>query len=315
MIEREAQVDKDRPLIAGVIYNRLAANNTLGIDATLLYDDPTPDGTLSSADLAADTPYNTRMNAGLPPTPIASPGEASLEAALHPAHTDYFYYVACPPDGPRRAPVRRHLPGAPRQRAGVPRWVSAGSAARPASPRCSGTGRPQPVARDPQRGVRRARDGLDLCRAAGRARHGACRGRRAPRARPRGGQRHDAAQGSRRRRDGRTDRRRRPVARGQHDRVAGRRARGPQHGCAGVRAVPGARRGVRSRGPHSGALRRRRRRQGVRAGAGARGPDPDRGRPRSPRAPARSPTPSTGIPRSSTWSGSTTRHRSRPISW
>jgi UPF0755 protein len=100
MIEREAKVNKDRALIASVIYNRLAANNTLGIDATLLYDDPTPDGTLSSADLAANTPYNTRVNAGLPPTPIASPGAASLEAAVHPAQTNYFYYVACPPDGP-----------------------------------------------------------------------------------------------------------------------------------------------------------------------------------------------------------------------
>jgi UPF0755 protein len=102
MIEREAQVDRDRALIAGVIYNRLAANNTLGIDATLLYDDPTPDGSLSTADLQTDTPYNTRINAGLPPTPIAAPGEKSLEAALHPAHTDYFYYVACPPDGQGR---------------------------------------------------------------------------------------------------------------------------------------------------------------------------------------------------------------------
>jgi len=99
MIEREAQVDKDRAVIAGVIYNRLAAGMTLGIDATLLYDDPTPDGKLSTADLAADTPYNTRINAGLPPTPIASPGRASLEAALHPAQTDYLYYVLCPPDG------------------------------------------------------------------------------------------------------------------------------------------------------------------------------------------------------------------------
>jgi len=102
MIEREAQVDRDRALIAGVIYNRLAADNTLGIDATLLYDDPTPDGSLSTSDLQTDTPYNTRINAGLPPTPIASPGGKSLEAALHPAHTDYFYYVACPPDGPGR---------------------------------------------------------------------------------------------------------------------------------------------------------------------------------------------------------------------
>jgi UPF0755 protein len=102
MIEREAQVDHDRPLIASVIYNRLAANNTLGIDATLLYDDPTPDGSLSTSDLQTDTPYNTRINAGLPPTPIASPGAKSLGAALHPADTTYFYYVACPPDGPGR---------------------------------------------------------------------------------------------------------------------------------------------------------------------------------------------------------------------
>ena len=99
MIEREAQVDSDRAPIAGVIYNRLDAGQTLGIDATLLYDDPSPDGKLSSADLATDSPYNTRINAGLPPTPIASPGRASLEAALHPEQTDYFYYVLCPPDG------------------------------------------------------------------------------------------------------------------------------------------------------------------------------------------------------------------------
>jgi len=99
MIEREAQLDSERPLIASVIYNRLAANNTLGIDATLLYDDPTPDGSLSTSDLQTDTPYNTRINAGLPPTPIASPGEKSLEAALNPADTNYFYYVLCPPDG------------------------------------------------------------------------------------------------------------------------------------------------------------------------------------------------------------------------
>jgi UPF0755 protein len=100
MIEREAQVEGDRPKIASVIYNRLARGMTLGIDATLLYDDPTPDGRLSTSDLETDTPYNTRLNTGLPPTPIASPGQASLEAALHPAHTDYLYYVLCPPDGP-----------------------------------------------------------------------------------------------------------------------------------------------------------------------------------------------------------------------
>jgi peptidoglycan lytic transglycosylase G len=99
MIEREAQVDGERSLIAGVIYNRLDANQTLGIDATLLYDDPTPDGRLSSGDLRSTSAYNTRRHAGLPPTPIASPGRASLEAALHPETTDYLYYVLCPPDG------------------------------------------------------------------------------------------------------------------------------------------------------------------------------------------------------------------------
>jgi UPF0755 protein len=99
MIEREAQVEEDRPLIASVIYNRLQDGQTLGIDATLLYDDPSPDGKLSSSDLLADSPYNTRKYAGPPPTPIASPGAASLEAALHPAETDYFYYVLCPKDG------------------------------------------------------------------------------------------------------------------------------------------------------------------------------------------------------------------------
>jgi UPF0755 protein len=100
MIEREAQVEGDRAKIASVIYNRLARGMTLGIDATLLYDDPTPDGQLSTPDLQTNTPYNTRITAGLPPTPIASPGQASLEAALHPAKTDYLYYVLCPPDGP-----------------------------------------------------------------------------------------------------------------------------------------------------------------------------------------------------------------------
>jgi UPF0755 protein len=99
MIEREAQVDEDRALIAGVIFNRLDAGQTLGIDATLLYDDPSPDGKLSSSDLKSDSPYNTRSTAGLPPTPIASPGAASLDATLHPATTDFFYYVLCPQDG------------------------------------------------------------------------------------------------------------------------------------------------------------------------------------------------------------------------
>jgi UPF0755 protein len=99
MIEKEAKLDEERPIIAGVIYNRLELNMPLGIDATLLYDDPTPDGQLSSSDLEAETPYNTRIHQGLPPTPIASPGLKSLEAALNPADTKYLYYVLCGADG------------------------------------------------------------------------------------------------------------------------------------------------------------------------------------------------------------------------
>jgi UPF0755 protein len=99
MIEREAANDDERALIAGVIYNRLRDGIALGIDATLLYMDPSPDGELTTADIETDNPYNTRINAGLPPTPIASPGERSLEAALSPEETTYLYYVLCPPDG------------------------------------------------------------------------------------------------------------------------------------------------------------------------------------------------------------------------
>ena len=101
MIEREAKVDRERPLISAVIYHRLRIGMPLGIDATLLYDDPTPgDNKLSDSDLNTDTPYNTRMNAGIPPTPIASPRLSSIEAALEPAHVPYLYYVLCPKDGP-----------------------------------------------------------------------------------------------------------------------------------------------------------------------------------------------------------------------
>lgn len=110
MIEEEAAVDRDRPLIAGVIFNRLRDGITLGIDATLVYDDPTPESGLTTADLAYDSPYNTRINPGLPPTPIASPYLWSLERALRPADTPYFYYVLCGKDGHHRFAVtlRQH---------------------------------------------------------------------------------------------------------------------------------------------------------------------------------------------------------------
>lgn len=99
MVEREASRDDERRLIAGVIYERLRLGMALGIDATLLYEDPTPDGELSTADIETGGPYNTRINAGLPPTPIASPGAASLLAALTPEASPYLYYVLCPKEG------------------------------------------------------------------------------------------------------------------------------------------------------------------------------------------------------------------------
>jgi UPF0755 protein len=100
MIEREAKVDKERPLISAVIYNRLKINMRLEIDATLQYVDPDPSNGITESDLAIQSPYNTRLHAGLPPTPIASPRLSSIEAALQPASVKYLYYVLCPKDGP-----------------------------------------------------------------------------------------------------------------------------------------------------------------------------------------------------------------------
>jgi UPF0755 protein len=96
MIEREAQVPHDRPLIAAVIYNRLERGMPLGIDATLRYALHDYSQPLTEAQLAVRSPYNTRLNRGLPPTPISNPGLASIEAAAHPAHVGYLYYVAAP---------------------------------------------------------------------------------------------------------------------------------------------------------------------------------------------------------------------------
>ena len=95
LIEREAKADADRPLIASVIYNRLRDRMPLQVDATIEYALPTHKSELSFADLRIDSPYNTYVHAGLPPTPIANPGLPSLEAALAPSKTDFLYYVYC----------------------------------------------------------------------------------------------------------------------------------------------------------------------------------------------------------------------------
>ena len=96
MIEREAAVDKDRPLIAAVIYNRLHQGIPLEIDATIRFAENNYTKPLTDSDLALDSPYNTYTNSGLPPTPISNPGLASIKAAARPANVDYLYYVAKP---------------------------------------------------------------------------------------------------------------------------------------------------------------------------------------------------------------------------
>jgi UPF0755 protein len=95
LIEREAKTAGDRPLIAGVIYNRLALGMPLEVDATIEYALPHYKSELSFEDLKIDSPYNSYARAGLPPTPIANPGRPSMEAALHPSKTDFLYYVYC----------------------------------------------------------------------------------------------------------------------------------------------------------------------------------------------------------------------------
>jgi len=96
MIEREALFDADRPKVATVVYNRLKKGMYLQIDATVIYalGGKKADTGLTYADLKVNSPYNTYIHTGLPPTPIDSPSLASLNAALNPASADYLYYVA-----------------------------------------------------------------------------------------------------------------------------------------------------------------------------------------------------------------------------
>ena len=95
MIEKEAADDYERPTIASVIYNRLNSNMTLGIDATILYTHPEYEGGIDIPQeiLDEDSPYNTHIYTGLPPTPICNPGAASVKAALDPESTWYMYYA------------------------------------------------------------------------------------------------------------------------------------------------------------------------------------------------------------------------------
>ncbi len=99
MVEKETLAPEERPLVAAVIYNRLKAGMTLGIDATLRYGlDIPPTESIRQSQLESDNPYNTRCAGctGLPPTPIANPGLASLQAAAHPAKVDYLFFARNP---------------------------------------------------------------------------------------------------------------------------------------------------------------------------------------------------------------------------
>jgi UPF0755 protein len=94
IVEGEAAVAHERPLIAGVFYNRLRKGIHLGADPTIRYALRKFQGPLTKSDLAARSPYNTRIYPGLPPGPICNPGEGALTAAADPAQTDKLYFVA-----------------------------------------------------------------------------------------------------------------------------------------------------------------------------------------------------------------------------
>jgi UPF0755 protein len=94
MIDREAQVPGERPIVAAVIWNRLRKDMLLQIDATIQYALGKTKPVLTYDDLKIDSPYNTYKHAGLPPTPISNPGLAALQAAANPTDDRYLYYVA-----------------------------------------------------------------------------------------------------------------------------------------------------------------------------------------------------------------------------
>lgn len=97
IVERETAVPEERPMVASVYYNRLEKRIALDADPSIIYAEQlagTYQGALHHADMQFTSAYNTYRHAGLPPGPIANPGRSALEAAMHPAHSDYYYFVA-----------------------------------------------------------------------------------------------------------------------------------------------------------------------------------------------------------------------------
>ena len=109
IIEKETGIPDERPLVASVYYNRLANHIALDADPSVIYAELLKgnyQGALHHADMRIDSPYNTYRHPGLPPGPIGNPGKSSLEAAMHPAQTDYYYFVS---DGNGRHRFARSL--------------------------------------------------------------------------------------------------------------------------------------------------------------------------------------------------------------
>jgi len=101
IIETEAKLPEERPVVASVIYNRLEKNMTLSVDSTIVYASKMAgkwkgNGKVYQSDIDRDSPYNTRKYHGLPPGPVGSPSLASMDAAINPANTAYLYYVRNP---------------------------------------------------------------------------------------------------------------------------------------------------------------------------------------------------------------------------
>ena len=99
LIEEEAKLDEDRPVVSGVIHNRLAVGQRLQLDATVIYALGRTPERVTSTDLAVDSPYNTYRVDGVPPTPIAGVRSLSLDAAANPAETDFMFWVLVDVDG------------------------------------------------------------------------------------------------------------------------------------------------------------------------------------------------------------------------
>ena len=271
LIESEAKVPQDRPLIASVIYNRLAANMPLQIDSTVIYARGDPANGHLEADLDRRGRTTRACTTGLPPTPIGAVSDASLRAALAPAQTPYLYYVLAGKDGHHAFSIdleeQQERRGA--RRLGLPNHggnPGRGSDRRP--------GAPLLVAPVAQRGLPRARSRLGLRRLRGAGRRRARRPRRGSYIRVRRPVGDDAAQDG----GGRAVRRAPPGRRGLAQR---------EHGDAAARRAARGRLDRRRRVSAVARRRRPRRRGPQRARVGRRWRGPERSHARSGPAGAR----------------------------